>query len=1394
MHTIRPHPSTDKVLVQAEASQGLRAISAHRLQIRVGTLRENLRFGGSMAEPVKFLSTTELRSLDLQGDGIGGLRGIALGNGNMALEVVVCESRDCPTSTQMRSLFKKRQAGRATPVLIVVLYGGKAAVCGPIGDDPPSYMDLDVAILDRICSVALSEPDRHAALRFLKIALPDIGSPIPGLRNEGFFASHELQTGVPKRKEWDHASRHGREALKKSGRELVRTLGFDVKELPNQMSVLIARDKKVAVAIFLEKNESSDIACERYSGLTPVSRALSCADQERLPYVMIVSDRKLRLYPVSTGVGVGRRGRTETFIEAHLDIIPEPRAAYLWYLFSSEALCDHGFLDDILDRSNDYSADLGKRLRERIYDSVIPQLAMGIADVRGLKHPSPDHLRETYQMALAVLFRLLFVAYAEDKELLPCRSNEAYRRRSLKQKAHELLEFKLANGTFDEGTSHWREVGLLFDAVDKGQAEWGVPAYDGSLFSRDVAVNRAGAALAKIALRNDLFGPILADLLLDQTDEGVIGPVDFRSLGVREFGTIYEGLLESQLAVAETDLTVDKEGLYRPALSAKSIRVKRGQVYLTGASGARKSLGSFFTKSFAVNHLLDYALEPKLDEHIRRLDELGDNEAGDAFFDVRIADIAMGSGHFLVAAVDRIERHLSSYLTRRPIPSVIKELNRLRQCASEALGPLSASVEIEDTQLLRRQIARRCIYGVDLNPQAVDLARLSLWIHTFVPGLPLSLLNHHLVQGNSLVGIATVQEAKEIIGKKGALTMFDSSALKLMNEVAQIMERVGHLNDANAAEIEHAKRDLEKAKEMVTPWSRMMDIIAASRVNEGIGECLPDLIADWVEDPSSIESSDTAKLADTVMEAIPPFHFQVVFPDVFWRDTPGFDVIVGNPPWDKLHVEEHEFWARHFPGIRGTTQREREKEIAKLRTQRPDLVKALEREVAAADLARNVISTGPFPGMGSGHPDLYKAFCWRFWQLLRTGGFFGVVLPRSAIMAYGSSEFRIKLFTHGRVRDLTLVLNRGGWVFDDAEHRYTIALLSAEKSKPRSEEKITLRGPFADLKSFLEAKDKDPLKLDVSSILEWTETAALPQFPSEDSPAVFMQMRKAPSFGEDIPESWRTRPLQGDINATTGKHFMTFSGDRPRGFWPIYSGESFEMWTPDRGRVYAWADPAVITKELQRKRLRAAGNRRSVFGEMPDKWLQNPETLPCLHPRIAFRDVARSTDSRTVITALVPPRVVLTHKAPYLVLVRGDHKDEAYLLGVMSSRIFDWYARRFVETTLSFSMLMSFPVPRPRRSDPFWRRIVEVAAHLASIDDRYDEWARVAYSGAALPEKDKKDDLTAELDALVARIYGLDEGHLRNIYETFHETWDYEASLQKALRYFKLWPMKASKG
>lgn len=1275
-------------------------------------------------------------------------------------------------------------------MLLVVLYDGKAALCGPAGDHPPAFAGLDPGKVERICAAALSEPDRHAALRFLHSAVPEVETPLSGVRNEGLFATHELQSGVPRRADWADATHKGEECLGLRGQPLVQRLGFTLEPLPGPSYILRAAETKVAVAVFLERNESPEIPNTRFSNLSAVSYALAKADAENLDYVVVSTGPAIRLYPVRAGVGVGRRGRTETFVEIHLDLVSNEQAGYLWLLFSADALRRGGTIEEILDSSARYAVELGNRLRERVYTDVVPRLAHAILEARNLKSPSAEKLAETYQMALVALFRLLFVAYAEDKELLPYKTNDLYKARSLKQKARELIEILNSKTPFGQDTAHWEEVDRLFRAVDKGNAEWGVPAYDGGLFSRDSAVSPAGAALASIKVPDHAFGPVLQSLLVDNTPEGW-GPVDFRSLGVREFGTIYQGLLENELAVAEVDLAtevVEKQEHYRPAKPKDEVVVAKGRPYLHNTSGARKATGSYFTKHFAVEHLLEYSLEPALRDHLARLDPMDDRAAADAFFDFRVADIAMGSGHFLTAAVDHIERGFSGYLAKRHLPDVFEELARLRQAAREALGPQAEEIDpIEDTQLLRRQIARRCIYGVDLNPIAVELARLSLWVHTFVPGLPLSFLDHSLVVGNSLVGIATIQEASEWLKEILEKPLFALSAEPLIGQARKALDRLARLSDANAAEIERARQAFREARASVKSADALFDCLAGARISEDVRVEVFHNTSHWIDAPETVLDSKALRLAKDALRNIPPFHFPVAFPEVFLRERSGFDVIVGNPPWEKPMVHEDHFWTRHFPGYVALSQRERQGARRLYLGQRADLVRMYEKEVAEADQLRRVLTSGPFPGISSGHADVYKAFCWRFWNVVRPGGGrIGVVLPRAVFAAKGSEEFRIAVLRQGKIEDLTFLLNRGGWVFDDAEHRYTISLASFEKGILDSTRTFPLRGPYASKERFDAGTAKEPLRFAVRDVLSWTDTAAVPLLPTEESGEVFLQLRKAPRLDLNDPGLWRARPLQ-ELNATNDKFLMKVTDDPPEGFWPVYKGESFDVWEAETHQCYAWADPEKVIKALQKKRVNGAKLSRSAFSEFPADWIKDPQTLPCLRPRIAFRDVARATDTRTVRAALLPPQVFVVHIAPYLLWPRGDEKDEAFLLGVLCSIPLDWYARRLVETHLTYHLLDPLPVPRPPRMSPLWQRTVALAGRLGSPDKRFKRWARAVGVECGRLEDAEEEDMIHELDAIVAHLYGLSENQLRHIFETFHEGWDYSKRLEETLKHFRAW-------
>lgn len=1142
-------------------------------------------------------------------------------DGAHGLEVVLASARQKPSNSDLRKAWTARRDKRVTPVLLVAFYpsadGERIALCGPVGDPPVVHANVEVAQAERITAAALSEPSHHAATRLLLAALPELDSPFPGLRNSGLLATQELRAGVPRRSDWASARSKSERLLGQRGRRLVEALGFGIETLATNASVLTVAGRREAVAVFCDDNEPFEAPSARFDNTSPVSRALALADRENLDWVVLTRASEIRLYAVRPETGVGRKGRSETFIELNLSLLARDQAGYLQLLFSADALSTNGTLHQILGTSADCAADLAVRLRDRIYHQTVPALARAVAarltGHAGVSEPSEADLDDAYEQVMVILFRLLFVAYAEDKDLLPYRSNGLYEDHSLSLLARRLADSQReARQLFDHSaTDLWDDVNQLWAAVNRGNTGWGVPAYNGGLFSDDSAVSRSGAALASIKLTDAEFGPALAAALIDEGPEG-IGPVDFRSLSVREFGTIYEGLLESKLSVASDDLTVKRiksADQYVPAAVGDEVVVRAGEVYFHNRSGARKATGSYFTKPFAVEHLLDHALEPALDAHIARLEALRekDDDAGVAamFFDFRCADIAMGSAHFLVAAVDRIEARLSGWLALHPAPAITAELSRLREAAFDALGDLGDGVEIETGSLLRRQIARHCVYGVDKNRVAVELARLAIWVHSFVPGLPLSFLDHNLIHGDSLTGVGSLDDAALAVRPKG-----DNSQPSLFVHLLETMieasheplARLGRLNDADAAEVAAAREAHAETRAAVQPISDVCDVATAVRAG------LVEIQRDFDFTPDAVASLAHEPRVRAAIAQLKPVHYPTVWPEVFSRagNSPGFDCLLGNPPWEKVVVDREVWWGMHLPGVRSLPVARRRERIDELEAQRPDLRTEFEREHERAEFLK-LILRATFTNLGSGQTDLYKAFAWANLMLCRAGGMLGIVLPRSAVSDAGMANWRRQVVgidggggeepSHHDVdphqsqglgvRGNTQLLHSGTgsgqpllavvsclntrqWAFDDVDGRYTVAIVATRKPNPRNEPWGRLRcrtrgpirsdlsgaSPFAgSLPRSSRRQTRTDRGLGISRLVRHGGVSA--DSDSRSVPRV-ASYQAAPAFrrhsSSDPPREiarWRFRPVQGDLNATTDRwRFLNDDGRGALAQWP----------------------------------------------------------------------------------------------------------------------------------------------------------------------------------------------------------------------------------------------------
>lgn len=1215
--------------------------------------------------------------------------GLFLGRGPRALEIAVASAPHVPSATALRSLWNARHGNTPSPLLLVVTHPGprgtSASVCGPVPPSPAPVLGLAIDQVERIAATALAEPNRHAAVRLLQSVLPEADSQLPGIRNVGLVATHELQVGVPARADWLAACERGAAILDLRGRPLVEALGFEVEERGTSTYVLRSRGIATAVAIFLQADETPEAENVAYGLVSPLSAALSRADMEQLPYVVVTRGPEIRVYAARTGTGVGRRGRAETYVEANLGLLPERMSGYLPLLFGSDALIPDGTLEEILASSQDFAVELGGRLRDRVYNFVVPQLADSVARHRqATGDPVGEaELASLYEQALTILFRLLFIAYAEDKDLLPYRLDGAYQQNALKTVARQLTE--LANDrrpTFDDrSTLLWARIRELVRAVDAGRPAWRVPAYNGGLFSSDPSVNPAGAALDTLSLTDEEFGPVLFELLVDRDGEGVRGPVDFRSLSVREFGTIYEGLLESGLAFAPVDLSLDDEGQYFPARDEGAVVVPAGAIYLHNASGARKSTGTYFTKPSAVEHLLTHTLEPALDEHLRRLSGLlatgAEADAADAFFDFRCADLAMGSAHFLVAAIDRIEARLSTFLAENRIPGVHAEMARLRAAALERLGEDASGVEIETGTLIRRQVARRCVYGVDVNPIAVELARLAVWIHTFVPGLPLSYLAHNFVAGNALTGIGTIEEAVLALdpqSEREQLSLWHESLMNWIGRARGALQRLARNTDATTAEVREARQAQASVLEAVEPASALMDVLVAARLGAAEIPVVPD--------DAALSAGDTAARARQVAQELKALHFPVVFPEVFLRARPGFDVIVGNPPWDKVRFEEQQFWVSRAPGLNRVPASRRARAIEQLRRERPtDAVAEIEERRERELLQRLIDAAYQYQGRGShGHHDFAKIFVERALSLLAPEGRLGLVLPRVALVLGGWADLRRQLLDRAILTTLQ-ARNKRKWLFD-IDQRLMIIFLTRERASGAPNDVAATIWPAVTSEDELHRiSDAAAIKMTRADLAELSETLVIPWFNGSGDLAVFEAMRGAPRLGRG--EGW--------IGALADSSRWDFSGSGPHRSL-LGDGDAANDWKVLMTRhVDAFR---IATEEPFPRRIADLPSLADLgLGVVEDDGIISlgPE-----HPPLVYRYPTMNDNSRTLIATALPRAGYLYSKGyahGLRITANGTPRRILALLSYLNSFTADWWVRRFVDRHMTLPVLSNLPLP-----------------------------------------------------------------------------------------------------
>ena len=447
-----------------------------------------------------------------------------------------------------------------------------------------------------------------------------------------------------------------------------------------------------------------------------------------------------------------------------------------------------------------------------------------------------------------------------------------------------------------------------------------------------------------------------------------------------------------------------------------------------------------------------------------------------------------------------------------------------------------------------------------------------------------------------------------------------------------------------------------------------------------------------------------------------------------------------------------------YPGLRSISlPTEQERVIRSYEKRHPDVTQLYLDEATSKEELRELVREN-YTLARSGDSDTYRAFAELALNLTRQFGSMGMVYPRTLLAADGTAPYRERLFREMSVT-ADFALNTAGWVFQDAEHRYTVVALSGIRDDGKT---LACAGPATSEVAWIDLPSQR-VNWTYDEIKKASPGFEVPLNADRASAELFHRMVVRNEPFETAINGVQFRPW-APIHATNDRKngLLKERGPKVKG-WPVLSGRHFNLWeAPPVDAADFVLDDKLGLAMLQRKRQRS-----EVWADFDPKVLSDQRTLPQLSAHVVFRNVTNRTNSRTLIAALIPPKFFSTNGAPLLVQRNGNPLDLALRLGIMCSLPFDWLTRRRVELNMNFFILNALPVPMNSPADPLGLRASRLAARLAASDERYKGFADecgVAFGALSTQERD---NTIADLDAIIAVMYGLSSEEVEIILRDF---------------------------
>ena len=1066
-----------------------------------------------------------------------------------------------------------------------------------------------------------------------------------------------------------------------------------------------------------------------------------------------------------------------------------------------------------INRGRHYEERVASDLSKLVFEEIFPQLAHAIAAAS--PRTRPEDVREA---ALVILYRLLFVLFAEDRGLLPIHDTR-YDDYSLRKKVRDDVGIRMDDDdAFSENfTNYWSAFDNLCRAIDGGDASIGLPPYNGGLFDRERT-----PLLGDIQLPDQIMANIIDALSFEKTLEGR-RYINYRDLGVQQLGSIYERLLEREIVN-------DGNGV--------DIRLN---IF------ARKGSGGYYTPDDLVGLIIDEAVGPLVRARMEAfkaqvpdstadepteagiMEELKRLDPAERILELKICDPAMGSGHFLVDLVDYLadrviaamgeaEATVKSYVS--PLNERIEEIRETIKANAQTSGWRVDDEQLDDRHIVRRMVLKRCVHGVDKNPMAVELAKVALWLHTFTVGAPLSFLDHHLRCGDSLFG----SWVREGIDKAGA-SLFLHEPIKRATDAATPMQEVEKLTDAEIAEAHQSAERFAEVEKGTKPLNAFLSLLhTLDWLNPKEKEekaALHDFFNHSFGDPVEIamgeapkEKVGTRRLAAILEEARILIeeerflHWQVAFPGVWseW-DKPerkgGFDAVIGNPPWDRVKLQQVEWFAARRRDIAMATRAADRKEmISTLKEMEDPLARefdeASERAKATAQMAR---TCGDYPLLSGGDINLYSLFVERAMSLVKPNGMVGLLTPSGIASDKTAAKFFKGVATEGRLKALYDFENKKVF-FPDVHASFKFCIFAASPSKIKEPAKCAFY-----LHDVAELENTEPARRFSLSAEDFARvnpnTGTAPIFRTEqDAELTLAIYNRLPilvdrSSGEEV-KAWPVK-YSTMFHMTNDSHLFctreeleenegawSIGGNRyhkkTKNWVPLYEGKMVQAF--DHRAANIVVNPQNQHRPAQPQQATLTQHQDPNWLPDPQYWVLESECNWSSEPSwvLGFKEITAPTNVRTFIAALFPT-VGFGNKVPILKPVEGN-RSEWLLVANLNATILDFVTRQKVQgQTLNLFIVEQLPVVPPEfyETTSFGSKTAGEIIREAVLELTYTaqdmapfalDMGYVDEEGKVLPpfvwDEERRLHLRAKLDAVFFHLYGVtDRDDVRYIFSTF---------------------------